>query len=224
LTCFNEIHCPKNINEVCLPKRTKLLLKTWIQNPDTTNIIFHGECGIGKSLSAKLLARGLSKKYPVAYEPLRNFIHFTGGEQSTIVKDILSKMNAPTLNQSYGYDTELFILDDFDRLKPRYQEMFRYVLEIGTDKRSIIITVNDIDKIVPSIKSRCSHISYDYLVQDKPSIVKQLLKRASFILDAENIQYTPEDLQTFVDRYWDQPRQLIQNLQTYSAGGLLMPA
>lgn len=107
------------------------------------------------------------------------------------------------------------VLEEADGLTPFAQRALKNLIEERHETARFFFTCNNSTKIIPEIKSRCQEYHFGAL---EKSAVTEL---AANILIQENINFTLETLDFYVDKHFPDIRRLIGALQQYSINGML---
>lgn len=162
-----------------------LVLKVAMKMP--SNLLLHGSNGTGKTTIARQIVEDLGLQQSGKCE-------FNGTDFD--VNTMISVLNMHRMNTG---NNGLIILNEVDHLSPKQQyELQTFIDTYCSDNTvsnalcKVVLTTNNIHKVMPAIKSRCSdyHIKgptpsalmpmfssklKDAQVQMAPSIIKQLL-------------------------------------------------
>lgn len=217
-------HEPKNFDDLVLTPDNKEFFKNMVKSKNLTNITLCGNAGIGKTLTATLLAK--------EFNAITLFVQCgVNGNIDYVRDEIVPFCESATIDGAL----KVIILDEFDsasgavsiakkddesgKATNNAMMALRSVIsEHETDCR-FIITCNYVNKIIGPIISRCpvTNLSFTY---------KEVLIRVSQILKAENITYTNDSLKLFLSKViiknFPDIRSIIQILQRCCASGTLV--
>lgn len=153
-TSWNAIGRPTIISEIVgQPKFTQDALE-WSKKgvyPDA--LLFVGPSGVGKTTSARVLARYVMKHDMNAYES--DFFECNASDERGI-DFIRDNMKTYVTTAPLVGDRKVLLLDEADGLTGPAQDAARQIIENHVDNCLFILTANDISKIKPAIKSRCT--------------------------------------------------------------------
>jgi DNA polymerase III delta prime subunit len=123
--------------------------------------MMYGETGTGKTTAAKILASSVENTNTDMFD--------FGGDSS--VDNIRKFLSMTDRNSLFG--GRVFILDEFHDVSESNQRKIKKVIEDRTNNR-YIFCVNDIQKIIEPIISRCSKLQFDYCeldILDEPVVL-----------------------------------------------------
>jgi replication factor C small subunit len=98
-------------------------------------------------------------------------------------------------------------MDEADGINHIAQDALRPIMERYSDNVFFILTVNNINKLIEPIRSRCVEINFSY---PKKEEVNVYLKH---IIDNENIDYTEPALNMLIDKFYPSIRNMVLFLQ-----------
>ena len=204
-----EKYRPTTIDECVLPETIKKSFQEFVINKEIPNLLLTGSAGVGKTTVARSLCEQLNSDY----------ILINGSEESGI--DVLRnkiKNFASTVSLSGGI--KVVILDEADYLNPQStQPALRGFIEEFSGNCRFILTCNFANKIIPPLHSRCSVVEFKLPRGSAPQIAAAFMKRVQYILDNENIKYSPKVIAEMITKYFPDWRRVLNELQRYSAGG-----
>ena len=206
-----EKYRPKTIDDCILPESLKRTFGEFVENKEIPNLLFSGTAGIGKTTVARALCEQLSADY----------ILINGSEESGI--DVLRnkiKNFASTVSLAGG--TKVVILDEADYLNPQStQPALRGFIEEFSKNCRFIFTCNFANRIIAPLHSRCSVVEFRIPRGSVPTLAANFLKRVWGILDQESIEYDKKVVAELITKYLPDWRRILNELQRYSAGGVI---
>lgn len=203
---------PTNMDDMILTEELKNFFKSMLSSRKFTNMSLIASPGIGKTTIAKALA------YSADAETL--FLGCAGGDGK--VETIQTKLIPFTQSVPMDDRPMFVILDEIDSASATsdssFQKALRNVIEAAPNV-VFICTANYGTKVIPAVLSRCPAINLQYTPRD-------VLIRLKHILDAENIEYTKEDLKEFVNftvkKFYPDIRSIVNYLQASCTSGKLI--
>lgn len=211
---FVEKYVPKTVNECILPPEIK---KVFIEFRDTGNIpnlILTGNPGVGKTSSIKALVRDLGM----------DLLFVNGSNEGRYLDTIRDKVVQFCSSVSMLNDSpkkKCVLIDEFDNTLDSVQLCLRGVIEEFQSNVIFVFTVNNYNKILPAILSRCSTIEYVIPKVEKKEMMIEVYKRLAFILTEENITFEKSVLISLVKNLFPDIRKIFNEVQRHSVGGVL---
>jgi replication-associated recombination protein RarA len=198
---------PKTADEMCLPQRIRSLINGGV----TTNFIFYGPPGRGKTTLALVISQNQSAR-------LIN----VGNERN--LEELLDKLKRfCTEYNLLDIDKEgpkVVIFDEFERASKVFQETLRGFIE-EHDKVRFIITTNNIHKMDPAIFSRSGSNAIDFTLNglEKKEVREQIGQRMIQIAQSENITITVPQIKGLLKKWFPDLRLCIESLNTFKLWG-----
>lgn len=182
-----------------------------IQEGITTNMIFEGNSGCGKTTLARILAKEYNYKEIDASRE--------GGVDTlrTKVESFVSEAQLFSPNQS---GLKVVYLEEFDRATPQLQDGLRSYIESNADKVRFITTINHIHKISDALMSRFNVISFNPKNSEERSfLLKGFARRTMEIAKLENIDISSDDIIRMVKKCGHDFRKILNLLQRIQITG-----
>jgi len=158
---YNEKYQPSTIDELALYPALNLRLRKYAHTQHFPNLMMYGETGTGKTTAAKILASSVENT-------TTNMFDFGGDSSVDNIRKFLSMTDRGSL-----FGGRVFILDEFHDVSDSNQRKIKKVIEDRTNNR-YIFCVNDIQKMIEPIVSRCSMLQFDYCeldILDEPVVL-----------------------------------------------------
>ena len=202
---LSEKYRPKNFEDIVGQEEIVKIIKDKLDRDLTENYIFYGSPGAGKTSTAYVMK---------AYKNY-DFYDFNGSDERGIdfIRDTIK-----TLSRSYSLnDTKKIIfLDEADQLTTDAQQVMRRIMEDYSDDNIFILSVNDINKLTPALRSRCIKLPFNKLTNDNLRTIAQK------VIDGEKITISDEDLKKIVRKSKGDARDLINYISEYQTGGRII--
>lgn len=183
-------------------------IKEMLHNKSIPHLLFSGVQGCGKTTLAKIIISELN--IDDCDVLTINASDVTGVDN---IRDNITEFVSSFAMSSF----KIVNLEEADYLSQNAQGCLRHVMETFSDNARFILTCNLDHKIIPAIKSRCQQFTFSAPDKDK------ILDNVSVILYKENIDFTEENVQDYVNLGYPDIRKVIQLLQQNSVGGVLKP-
>ena len=170
-----------------------------------------GTAGTGKTTVARALCNELGCDYIV----------INGSEESGI--DVLrTKIKSFASTVSFEGKPKVVILDEADYLNPNStQPALRAFIEEFSSNCRFIFTCNFKNRIIAPLHSRTTVIEFKLENGQKQKMAGRFLKRMVMILEAENIKYSEKVLAELLMKHFPDYRRVLNEMQRYSAGGVI---
>jgi len=206
-----EKYRPKTISETILPDSLKQTFSKIVESGELPNMLFTGTAGLGKTTVAKALCNQLGLDY----------IIINGSEEGNI-ETLRGKIKqfASSVSLQGGY--KVVILDEADYLNPQStQPALRGFIEEFANNCRFILTCNFKNRIIEPLHSRCGVYEFNTTKKDLASLAGQFMKRATEILDAENVSYNKNTVADIIMKFAPDWRRILNEFQRGSISGSL---
>lgn len=174
----------------------------WIETNDIPHILLTSEnSGIGKTTAAWMIAKSLDAE-----------VLYINASDENNIETVREKIKQ--FVSTIGFKTwKIVICDEFSYFTINAQSALNSIMENYSKTARFIITANYIEKILPSIRSRCTQ----FQLETPPK--KGILQRMQYILDTEGIQYDVKDVAKVIVEYYPDQRSITNYLQDNSYSG-----
>ena len=197
---------PKTIGDVIFQnKKQQDFFKNIVKTGDLPNLLLQGMRGTGKST----ISLALMKDLKVDPSDILVLKCSSEGIDALRKKAEIFSMTFPLGKM------KVIRLEEFDYLSLEAQALLRSLIEDSSSTCRWIATCNYVNKIMPEVRSRFQEFSFK--APDNEGVVSKMVD----ILEAEKIEYLPDDLFTFVSVGYPDIRKTIQLLQQNSINGKL---
>jgi DNA polymerase III delta prime subunit len=204
-----EKYRPHTVEQAILPLSLKETFRQIITTGELPNMLFTGTAGVGKTTIARALCNELDLDY----------ILINGSEEGNI--DTLRnkvKQFASTVSLHGSY--KVVILDEADYLNPQStQPALRGFIEEFANNCRFILTCNFKNRIIEPLHSRCSVYEFAIPNDQKPELAGQFFKRATEILQKENVEFVPDAVAKLITKHFPDWRRVLNEMQRYSVSG-----
>jgi len=199
-----EKYRPKTISDYVGNPTFVEKMELWLKNGEIPHLLLYSEkSGTGKTSAAKLIADALDADVMYINASNENSIDIVREKITSFVSVI-------------GFNKwKIVICDEFSYFSLNAQSALNSILETYSKNCRFIFTANYIEKILPSIVSRCAAFE----ISTPPKV--EILKRMCGILKQENIQYTEKEVAQVIKDFYPDQRIMINYLQDNSQTGTL---
>lgn len=182
-------HRPKTLEEVKGNKPIIVPLKTMLENKETMphSFLFHGKSGTGKTTIARIIANELGCLSENIIE--MDIAQFRGIDT---IRDLRKKIQYKPL----GGGNMTFILDELHSATNDAQNALLKILEDTPVHVYFILCTTDPQKLLPTIRSRCSQFQTTSLSdKDMGLLLKEIAEKENETLSDEVIELITESSQ-----------------------------
>ncbi len=207
---WSQRYRPQTINDCILPQATKTILNGFVEQGQIPNILFAGSAGTGKTTAAYAIANELGAD-----------VLFINASLDTGIDVVRTKLTQFASTTSLEGNLKIVILDEAERGSAAFQDGLKSFMETFSQNTRFILTTNNKNKIIDPIISRCTTIDFKIDNSEKQKLAIQLMKRLKMVLSENGIQFDPKILSEVILKYFPDFRRTINELQRYSAGGII---
>jgi DNA polymerase III delta prime subunit len=199
---FWERFRPKEIKDMVLLPR----IETRFTGGIKTNYIFHGYNGMGKTTLTRILLR--DKHHIIINSSIKNGIDLLRDE----LLDFCNKMSSPLVKSD---DKKKYIyLEEFDSATTQFQEGLKAFIEDFDDRVRFMITMNNINKVIPPLLSRFTRVNFNPESKEE----QRFLKNGYFfylnnVCKETGINLGKEDIINIINKNFPDLRYSVQCLQ-----------
>ena len=211
INLFVEKYRPKTIDECILPESLKKTFKDIVESGECPNLLLSGKAGTGKTSVARALCNELGA----------DWIIINCSEDGNI-DTLRTKIRQFASTISLSESKKVVILDEFDYSNAQsIQPALRGAIEEFAKNCRFILTCNYKNRIIEPIHSRCTCIDFNIPAKEKPELAKQFLKRCEMVLKNEKIDFDSKVLSQLIIKHFPDFRRTLNELQRYSAAGVI---
>ncbi|MFH1544739.1 MAG: replication factor C small subunit [archaeon] len=202
-----EKYRPQRLNEVVGQEEIVKRLQSYVKNRNSTNLLFSGPAGIGKTSCAVAMAKELFGK---SFE--RNFLELNASDARGIdvvrntIKDFARTM-------AFDADFKIIFLDEADALTADAQQALRRTMEKYTKTCRFVLSVNYSSRIIEPLQSRC------VVSRFKPLSAKEMEGKLKAIEKTESLKLDADALKALIYVSQGDLRKAINILQAASSLG-----
>ncbi|KAA8911102.1 DNA replication factor C subunit [Sphaerosporella brunnea] len=203
-----EKYRPLVLDDIVGNTETVERLKIIAKDGNMPHVIISGMPGIGKTTSILCLARALLGD---AYKEAVLELNASDERGIDVVRNRIKGFAQKKVTLPAGRQ-KIIILDEADSMTPGAQQALRRTMEIYSSTTRFAFACNQSNKIIEPLQSRCAILRYSRLTEG------QVTKRLMEIMQAENVDFSPDGLAALIFTAEGDMRQAINNLQSTVAG------
>jgi len=207
-----ERYRPRVIQDCVLPESVKKQFTQFIKKGEVPNLLLSGTAGTGKTTIARALCNELGCDYIV----------INGSDEGRQIDTLRTKIRQFASAVSFEGKTKVVILDEADYMnRDSVQPALRGFIEQFAENCRFIFTCNYANKLIEPLHSRTTVIDFKLKPSDRPVLASKFLKRMEYILDTEGVEYNQRVLAELLNKHFPDYRRVLNELQRYSAGGII---
>ena len=207
-----ENYRPKTVDDCVLPKSLKNTFQEFVNKGRIPNMILSGGPGVGKTTIIKALCNQLDI----------DFMMINGSDEGRNIDTVRTTLAQYCSSGSISGGRKVVIVDEADYMNPdSVQPALRGFIEKFGNNVSFVFTCNYRNRIIEPIHSRCAVFEFVIPKKEKPKVAEEILKRCEYILNTEEITFDVKVLVELVMKYFPDFRRVINELQRYSASGVI---
>ena len=206
---------PSSIAEIATYPNLRERLTMYVDDGNFGHLIFAGGWGTGKTSVARIL--GATNE--------NSFVEVDCTDNNTPSK--LKEVKKGSITQSLFGGRKIIFLDEFHEVAKPTQTIFNKPMEDRNNLAGYILGVNDIDKINPSIISRCMILSFDvgsvngktkkftphsYTKMTRTEWIDELKRAVNIVADKEGVKIKNKTFNSVLetDVYLTDPRSFVR--------------
>lgn len=194
---------PKSWDDLILPNSVKESLMK-IQTKKGYRLLLYSTPGTGKTTTLRIMT-------------LHDNLMYLSGSNDFNIEVLRNKvMRFATSGQSVTGDMKTVAIDEFENIRDNIQDAFKIILDQCKNVNFIFCT-NEVEKINPAIKSRCTNFDYDFvntnLVEHKRNYAQWVLNICKWVQNEYNITFDNGALKLLIKNNFPDFRHVLIILQ-----------
>lgn len=196
-----EKYRPNSLEDMMLDPQISMQIKVFVENITNTHLIIMGLPGIGKTSTAKCIARKI-----LGNHISDGYLELNAAEDRGVKS--MSLIIPPFCKRVVDFkEPKIILLDEADNLTAKCQYDINSMITQFGNKTKFIFTCNDSTKIIEDIQSICRIIRFKKLTSEQ---ISTYLEK---ICKIENVKYNKTGLDTICYISGGDMRMAINNLQ-----------
>jgi replication-associated recombination protein RarA len=191
-----EILRPQNLGDLTLPAHTIQRLQRVMETGSMMNMLFYGPPGSGKTSAATMLGKAIGGYRLV--------------DRSSKTSPNLAKYIEDYAR--YGRD-EACIVDQAHFIPKRDQTPLPDIIDRLSRHCPFVFAATDIKKLIPTLRSRLTEISFEVAREEREEVQKRVMKRYENILPANGFKFDKVRLEQIVDANFPDLRSIANNIE-----------
>ncbi|KAG0038502.1 Subunit of heteropentameric Replication factor C (RF-C) [Podila clonocystis] len=202
-----EKYRPVTLDDLVSHKDITSTIERFIDENRLPHMLLYGPPGTGKTSTILACAR---KLYGPMWKSMTMELNASDDRGIDVVREQIKNFASTRKIFSSGF--KLIILDEADMMTQTAQNALRRVVEKYTRNVRFCIICNYVSKIIPALQSRCTRFRFG------PLETSQVELRLEHIIQAENVNITPEGRNALLSLSKGDMRRALNILQACHAG------
>lgn len=164
---------PESLAEIIGQDQVVAALTSFVANPYSAAMIFHGESGVGKTSAARVLATELG--CCLEDEEIGGFLEIASGEMTADA--VRAKVDLLRYRPLSGSGWKVVVANEADRMMRPAETIWLDVLEHLPPRTVIVFTTNEIGRLSQRFRDRCEVYKFAHEVQEIGPWITALVRR-----------------------------------------------
>jgi len=191
-----EILRPKKLGDLTLPAHTIQRLQRVIETGSMVNILFHGPSGSGKTSAATMLGKAIGGYRLV--------------DRSSKTSPNLAKYIEGFARRGSG---DACIVDQAHFIPKRDQTALPDIIDWLSHHCRFLFAATDIKKLIPTLRSRLTEISFEVAPEDREEVQKRLMKRYESVLPVNGFKFDKVRIEQIIEAHFPDLRSIANNIE-----------
>ena len=191
-----EILRPQTLGDLALPAHTIQPLQRVLKSRSMVNMLFHGPLGSGKTSAAEIFMKAIGDSFATN----------------------CSSKTSPTLAKrierfaSYAI-TEMCFVDEAQFISKRDQTVLPDIIDRLSGSCRFLFAATDITKLIPSLRSRLTVISFEVAPKDCEEVKMRLMERYESVLPVNGFKFDKVRIEQVIDAHFPDLRLIANNIE-----------
>ena len=191
-----DILRPQNFGDLTLPQHTIQRFERVIETGSMMNMLFYGPPGSGKTSAAEIFMKAIGDSFA---------INRSSKTSPTLAKRIETVA-------SYAI-TEMCFVDEAQFISKRDQTVLPDIIDRLSRNCRFLFAATDIKKLIPTLRSRLTEISFEVAPEDREEVQKRLMKRYESVLPVNGFKFDKARIEQIIDAHFPDLRSIANNIE-----------
>ena len=186
---------PQALGDLTLPTQTIERLQRVIESGSMVNMLLYGPPGSGKTSAARIFVDAI--------------------EGCTIKRSSTRRANLAKRIEEFasGWDPNICFVDETQLISKRDQTALPDIIDRLSSRCRFFFATTDIKKLIPTLRSRLTEISFEIAPEDREEVQRRLMNRYENILPANGFKLDKVRLEQIVDANFPDLRSIANNIE-----------
>jgi replication-associated recombination protein RarA len=192
---LSEILRPQALGDLTLPTQTIERLQRVLESGSMVNMLLYGPPGSGKTSAARIFV--------------------DANEGCTIKRSSTRRANLAKRIEEFasGWDPNICFVDETQLISKRDQTALPDIIDRLSSRCRFFFATTDIKKLMPTLRSRLTEISFEIAPEDREEVQRRLMNRYENILPANGFKLDKVRLEQIVDANFPDLRSIANNIE-----------
>lgn len=199
---FSDILRPTSFDELVISDDIRNKLTKMHETKNVMNMLFAGKPGCGKTSAAKIFSES------DAFDSIT-----INGSLETSVSDVRNQIRQYCTTFSLYENQKIVFIDEADYLSNNAQAGLRKLIEDSSNCSRFIFTANEVNKILPAIRSRLLLINFDMTPSQVQKSLSAYKHRVLKVLQEKKPEIDKVRVSQIIDLYYPDFRSVANHLE-----------
>lgn len=188
-------------------KSFRSMMEQWIKEKDIPHLLFSGPAGTGKTSAINVLINEIGIDSG-------DTLYINASEETSI--EVIRNKVINFISTVPNGDFKVCLLEEAEQMSPNAQSALKRIMEDYAHSARFILTSNNVNKIIPPIRSRCQEVVLNRL--DEESFLGKLIE----ILSTEGVEIDEDAVVVITKACYPDLRKAINTCQRNTIDGKLI--